>query len=326
MGIAVNLSGTRPKQAVSAPATLRRLPQDGPAPNPEIARCLDETGALLEQQGASPFRVGAYRNAAAVVRTLPVSVGVLYQDGGLEELERIPGVGPTIARAIRDVVLTGRLPMLQRLRGASDPVPLFETLPGVGPHLAERLHQELGLSTLEDLETAAHDGRLGALPGFGTKRVAAIIEALDHRLGRVRGQMPSSAPPPVEELIDVDNEYRQAAKAGRLPRIAPRRLNPARQAWLPVLHTSRGSRHYTALFSNTARAHQLGRTHDWVVIYCDGDREEHQGTLVTARTGPLSGHRVVRGREPECIEFYRRHSRGSGTASATHRDSPGAQT
>jgi Holliday junction resolvasome RuvABC DNA-binding subunit len=305
----VNLDGQRLKQSVPASTASRSLPQDGPAPNPEVARCLDEIGALLEQQGASPFRAGAYRNAAAMVRALPVSVASLYQDGGLEELERIPGVGPSIARAIRDVVLTGRLPMLQRLRGASDPEQLFETLPGVGPHLAERLHQELGLTTLEDLEIAANDGRLGALPGFGTRRVAAIIDALSHRLGRVRGQMPSSTPPPVGELIDVDREYREAAKAGRLPKIAPRRFNPERLAWLPVLHTSRGLRHYTALFSNTARAHQLGRTHDWVVIYCDGDREEHQGTLVTARTGPLSGHRVVRGREPECIEFYRRQSR-----------------
>jgi putative hydrolase len=71
------------------------------------------------------------------------------------------------------------------------------------------------------------------------------------------------------------------------------------------MHTTRGPRHYTALFSNTAQAHRLGRTHDWVVIYGDGDREEHQATVVTARTGLLAGRRVVRGREPECVVFYR---------------------
>jgi hypothetical protein len=240
---------------------------------------------------------------------LPVSVAALYQDGGLEELERIPSVGPGIARAIREVVLTGRLPMLQRLRGESDPELLFATVPGVGPRLAERLHHDLGLATLEDLEMAAHDGRLDALPGFGAKRVAAVIDALHRRLGRVRGGVPISAvPPPVEELIDVDREYRDSAQTGQLPRIAPRRFNPEHRAWLPVLHTNRGSRHYTALFSNTAQAHRVGRTGDWVVIYSDGDREEHQATVVTARVGPLSGHRVVRGREPECVEFYRRHS------------------
>jgi hypothetical protein len=279
---------------------------EGASPNPEVAASLEEAGALLEQQEASPFRVRAYRNAAAAVRALPVSVAALYRDGGLEGLERIPGVGHGIARAIRDVVLTGQLPMLQRLRGENDPELLFATVPGIGPRLAERLHRELGLSTLEELESAAHDGRLDALPGFGAKRVAAVIDALHRRLGRVRGRFPmSTLPPPIGELLDVDREYRTSAKAGRLPRIAPRRFNPERRAWLPVLHTSRGPRQYTALFSNTAQAHRLGRTGDWVVIYGDGDREEHQATVVTARTGPLRGHRVVRGREAECAESCR---------------------
>jgi DNA polymerase (family X) len=287
--------------------TPRSLPSEGTAPNHEIAGRLEETAILLEQQQASPFRVRAYRDAAASVRTLPVSVATLYKDGGLPELERIPGVGPNIARALRDVVLTGRLPMLERLRGESDPVGLFSSVPGVGPRLAERLHQELGLASLEDLEVAAHDGRLEALPGFGTKRVAAVIDALHRRLGRVRGQpLFSAVSPPVAELLDVDREYRDSADAGRLPMIAPRRFNPERHAWLPVLHTNRGSRHYTALFSNTAQAHRLRRTHDWVVIFGDGEREEHQATVVTAHVGPLAGHRVVRGREAECLEFYRR--------------------
>jgi hypothetical protein len=112
-------------------------------------------------------------------------------------------------------------------------------------------------------------------------------------------------PPLVGELLDVDREYRTSAKEGRLPRIAPRRFNPEHLAWLPVLHTTRGLRHYTALFSNTAQAHRLGRTSDWVVIYGDGDREDHQATVVTERTGSLRGRRVVRGREADCAEFYR---------------------
>lgn len=285
------------------------LPAPGPAINAEVARRLEETGTLLEQQEASRFRVRAYRNAAAALRTLPVSVASLYQEGGLEELERIPGVGPGIARAIRDVVQTGRLPMLERLRGESDPVLLFATLPGVGRGLAERLHRDLGLATLEELEQAAHDGRLAALPGFGRKRVAAIVDAIQLRLARVRGgETAPSLPPSVEELLEVDREYRESAEAGRLPLIAPRRFNPERRAWLPVLHTHRGSRHYTALFSNTALAHRAGRTHDWVVVYSDGDREEHQATVVTARGGSLVGRRVVRGREAECLEFYESRS------------------
>ncbi len=294
------------------PASLepQGLPVEGPSPNPQIADRLDEVGALLSEQLASPFKVRAYRNAAAAVRVLPVSVAALYRDEGLEGLERIPGVGSGIARAIRELLSTGRLSMLDRLQGESDPVHLFATVPGVGTGLAERLHSELGLSTLEELEVAAHDGRLLALPGFGPKRVQAIVSALGQRLGRVRGAPePSEPSPPVAELLDVDREYREAADLGRLPTIAPRRFNPDRRSWLPVLHTTRGRRHYTALYSNTALAHRLERTHDWVVIYGDGDREEHQATVVTAHAGSLAGRRIVRGREPECAVYYRQRPR-----------------
>jgi DNA polymerase (family X) len=108
----------------------------------------------------------------------------------------------------------------------------------------------------------------------------------------------------VGELLDVDREYRDKADAGRLRKIAPKRFNPTGKAWLPVLETKRGKRRYTALFSNTARAHELGKTHDWVVLYYDNGKDEKQCTVVTAKQGPLSGSRVVRGRETESAAFY----------------------
>ncbi|MDQ2696666.1 MAG: hypothetical protein M3Z21_15085, partial [Pseudomonadota bacterium] len=90
-----------------------------------------------------------------------------------------------------------------------------------------------------------------------------------------------------------------------LPTIAPRRFNPDGKAWLPVLHTQRGPWSFTALYSNTPRAHELGRTHDWVVVYYyDGHRQESQHTVVTETRGPLAGRRVVRGRETECRRLY----------------------
>jgi hypothetical protein len=110
--------------------------------------------------------------------------------------------------------------------------------------------------------------------------------------------------PPVRDLLAVDREYRRKARAGRLPLIAPRRLNPTGRAWLPVLHTSRGGRRYTALFSNTATAHLRGRTGDWVVLYYGGNGPSGQVTVVTEWHGPLKGKRVVRGSEAECLEGY----------------------
>jgi hypothetical protein len=86
--------------------------------------------------------------------------------------------------------------------------------------------------------------------------------------------------------------------------LTPRRFNPEGRAWLPVLHTEREGWSFHVLFSNTARAHQLGMTHDWVVIFWERDGDENQCTVVTEPRGPLRGRRVVRGREGECARLY----------------------
>jgi hypothetical protein len=213
-------------------------------------------------------------------------------------------VGKSIARAIRELLTHGRLPMLDRLRGEADPVALLSTVPGIGRVLAERLHDELGLETLADLEAAAHDGRLETLAGFGAKRLAGIRDTLAQRLGRIRLPARTEAPPSVAELLDVDREYREKAAAGELQRIAPRRFNPGGEPWLPILHTKRAARRYTALFSNTARAHRAGKTHDWVVLYSDDGAGESRHTVITAGFGPLRGRRVVAGREEDCAAVY----------------------
>jgi len=272
--------------------------------NAAIAAKLEEVGALLAEQGANPFRVRAYRQGAAAVRRLEKPVSDVLASGGLDALERLPGIGQSLARTIRDLVRLGYSPMLDRLRGDADPVRLLASIPGIGRRFAARLHDDLHLSTLEDLEAAAHDGRLETLAGFGPKRLAGIRAVLADRLGRVRVHTPTGAVPSVAELLDIDREYRAAAAGGRLPVIAPKRLNPDRRAWLPILHTHRGSRHYTAVFSNTAQAHRLNKTADWVVIYWDGAASHGQWTVVTERSGPISGRRVVRGREHECVTHY----------------------
>ena len=132
--------------------------------------------------------------------------------------------------------------MLDRLRGEADAIALLTTVPGIGRVLAARLHDELGLETLADLEAAAHDGRLETLAGFGAKRLAGIRDSLAQRLGRVTIPPTATRPPSVAELLDVDREYREKADAGQLQRITPRGFNPAGEAWLPVLHTRRRPR------------------------------------------------------------------------------------
>jgi len=270
--------------------------------NEEIAGRLEEAARLLQAEGSDPYRVYAYRRAAASVRRSVRSVDAVYREWGLRGLMELPGVGESIARAIRELLVHGHLPMLDRLRREADVVALLASVPGIGRRLAQRLHDELGLSTLADLEAAAHDGRLETLAGFGDKRLAGIRDSLAHRLGRVRvPPRGTTVEPTVTELLDVDREYRMKASAGQLRLIAPRRFNPKGEAWLPVLHTQRGPRTYTAMFSNTSHAHQAGKTHDWVVLYHDDGSGERQHTVITATRGPLIGQRVVVGRERECL-------------------------
>lgn len=264
--------------------------------NVRVAAKLDELAALLDAQRANPFRVRAYRQAAHRLRQLDRPVTTILDTEGVEGLEQLPDIGHRLARTIRDIVRLGHFPMLDRVLGDSAPEQRLMTVPGIGRILASRLHEALGLETLEDLEAAVYDGRLAGVAGLGPKRVEVIRAVLAQRLARIRPR--SQAPgqePTVEELLDIDREYREASRDGRLPMIAPRRFNPEHRAWLPILHTHRGDRHYTALYSNTARAHRLGKTHDWVIIYRDDDGQSGQWTVVPGR----HGERVVRGREVE---------------------------
>lgn len=113
--------------------------------------------------------------------------------------------------------------------------------------------------------------------------------------------------PSVPELLDVDREYRKKVRARALPVIAPRRNNPTGAVWLPILHTRRGERPYTVMFSNTLKAHRAGKTDDWVVLYWNDGLRQHQCTVITATLGPRQGERIVMGRS---------QSVSSGTAAA----------
>lgn len=294
--------------------------------NTEIAARLDRIADLLQAQEANPFRVGAYLSAARTVRELRRPAAAILETEGREGLVRLPHIGRSIAALIEEYVHTRRMGLLDRLEGHVAPEALLARVPGIGDVLAGRIHSRLGIESLEELELAAYDGRLASVPGFGEGRVREVRTALAGMLSRAAarrsayggsafgagssGEGAVTDRPPVSMLLDVDTEYRQKAEADRLRKIAPRRFNPRGEAWLPILHTERGDWHFTALYSNTARAHQLGRTHDWVVLYYDRDGAEGQCTVVTETRGELEGLRVVRGREVESAELL---EAGDGT-------------
>jgi putative hydrolase len=100
----------------------------------------------------------------------------------------------------------------------------------------------------------------------------------------------------------TESQHLEKVGAGQLTTIALRRFNVERNARLPVLHSARGR---WLLFWKTSRAHEVGRTRGWAMLhFYDDDHAESQRTVVTARRGPLTGRRVIRGRETECRSYY----------------------
>ncbi len=276
--------------------------------NSEIIERLHEISDLLEEQGANVFRVDAYRRAAETVENLEQPVSEIVEKRGFEGLTELPSIGEGIARSIYEYVAMGHMSRLESLRAGHDPVAVFQQIPSIGVILANRIVDTLHIDTLEALEIAAHNGRLAKIPGLSTSKVINIKSWLAQVLGgrRLRQQGSTVVPEPtVGMILEIDRQYRERAEAGDLPKIAPRRFNPDGTEWLPIMHTARAKWHFTVLFSNSARAHQLGRTGDWVVIYFyDQDHHEGQSTVVVEYKGVLTGKRVVRGREHECLDHY----------------------
>jgi len=166
---------------------------------------------------------------------------------------------------------------------------------------------------------------LSGLKGVGEKLAGLIVEYVEkgevellqtlekevppEKLKEVEAKKPEHtfAKPlelPVSAILDVDSEYREKAAAGKLKKIAPRQLNPEKEAWLPIMAVKKDNVKFTVMFSNTATAHKLGKTDDWVVVYYEKGEGENQCTVVTESRGALKGKRVIRGREKECTAHY----------------------
>ncbi len=145
--------------------------------NLEIAGVLEDVADLLEIQGTNPFRIRAYRNAARTVKELTHSLAGMVEEG--EDLTELPGIGKDMAAHIEEAVRTHRLGLLERLE-KEVPLTLLQLirLEGVGPTKARRLWRELGITSVEELEKAARDGRVAALDGFGARSVAKLLGAV----------------------------------------------------------------------------------------------------------------------------------------------------
>jgi DNA polymerase (family 10) len=168
--------------------------------NNRIADILNEIADLLELQQANPFRIRAYRRAARTVGELPREVGESLAAGAA--LTDLPGIGEDLAGKIADIAKTGGTELLYRLRRElpGGLVNLLK-LPGLGPKRVKLLYDKLRVASLPDLLSAARQGKLAGIAGFGPKTTAAIIAAAQSQSARPARILRWHAKPVVEEMI-----------------------------------------------------------------------------------------------------------------------------
>ena len=142
--------------------------------NADIAAQFNRMADLLEIEGANPFRVRAYRRAAATIEDLPTSVAAMVEAGA--DLDELPGIGPDLAGKIREICATGHSAALEQVETRT-PASLAElmAMPGLGPKRVQVLHERLGIETIEDLAKAARAGKLRELPRFGAALEARLL-------------------------------------------------------------------------------------------------------------------------------------------------------
>jgi DNA polymerase (family 10) len=141
-----------------------------------VARSLEQIAAYLDFKGENPFRVRAFTAAARSVLGFPGDLEAGIADGTLAQTK---GIGSAILQIITEFVTTGRAALLDELR-AQVPSGLVDMLaiPGLGVAKIRQIQATLGIETLPDLEAAARDGRLAALPRFGERTAAKVLQGI----------------------------------------------------------------------------------------------------------------------------------------------------
>ncbi len=196
------------------------LSTSGSTSNAEVARMFAEIGDILEIKGEPPYRYNAYRTGARSVANATERLETLFQEGRLRQLQ---GVGAALESKIVEYLSTGRMDFHEQVR-RDFPVALASLLeiPGLGPGRARAVYQELGVSTLTDLEAAARSGRLQDVPGFGRKAIDSLLENLDRLKQRSsRGLLSDAwlAFSQVQEAIGETSEQDRIAVVGSVRRM-----------------------------------------------------------------------------------------------------------
>ncbi len=188
--------------------------------NSAIAKVFSDIADLLEIKGEIPFKIRAYQKAARAIDHLPTEIEQMVKEGG--DLKDIPGVGEAIAKKITELVTTGKLHYYEELRAEfPEGISTLLDIPGVGPKIAIRLCNELGINTIEDLEGAILDGRVASLPRLGDKVAENILRQIQAMRTKERRIPIGEALPVVEDImaeLRQNPDLRNLTPAGSLRR------------------------------------------------------------------------------------------------------------
>jgi len=151
-----------------------------PIHNVEIADKFNTLANLLEIEGANPFRIRAYRNAARIIGSMSKNISDLIAEDA--DLTAIPGIGKDLAEKIKTIIATGDLPLLKETAARLPPV-LNELMKieGLGPKRVQVLYKKLRIKSVNDLETAIAKGRVRELDGFGEKTEQKILAGIKRK-------------------------------------------------------------------------------------------------------------------------------------------------
>ena len=170
--------------------------------NLDMARIFDEIADIFEVKGENPFKIRAYRRAARTIESLTQDLKGIAERGGVSELKKIPGVGDAIAKKILEIAETGDCKKHIELK-QEVPSGVLELLaiPRVGPKTIAKVHDELGISSIADLEEAAKLHKLETLPGLGATVEENILKGIA-QYRRYKGRvLLSEALPRAESIV-----------------------------------------------------------------------------------------------------------------------------
>ena len=148
--------------------------------NLDIARIFAEIADIFEVKGENPFKIRAYRRAAMTIESLTQDLKVIAERGGVKELKKIPGVGDAIAKKIVEIAKTGDCKShIERKQEVPPSLLELLAIPRVGPKTLAKLHAELEIGSIEDLEEAAKSHKLEELSGLGAKVEENILKGIE---------------------------------------------------------------------------------------------------------------------------------------------------